>query len=312
MNNKNLIILGCVALALGGAAYLTNGHGKAKTPALNGKKVVAAFDVADVASVAIGDKVRLVAGDAGWTIPSLQDYPADRAKIAANLLKLQDLTVGQVARGRELGAKTEVAVKDAAGKTLASLTLGDRHEKWGHGRYAAFNGTTVLVADTLDAFGDDPKAWCDTKIVDTPYVNFKELADPALSEEELGFATGVVAKVTIAGDTNRVATVGNVVKGGSDRYLKLDGVKWTFVVPSYSVDSLLPKPEPKEESSAAAKVVNAEEPVAVAAEPVADAAESATPSSVEVAEVVVPAAEVVVPAVGEAVKAEESTADPTK
>ena len=243
MNTRNLVVLGGVAVVLVGAACLTNT--KAPAPALNGKKIVPAFAVADVSSIAIGDKVTLSAGEAGWTIAQLQDYPADRAKIAENLMKLQELKVGQVARGRELGGKTEVSVRDSAGKVLASLTLGDRHEKWGHGRYVAFNGATVLVSDELDAFGDDPKRWCETKIVDTPYVSFKELADPALTEEDLGFATGVVAKVTIAGDTNRTVTVGNTVKGGTDRYLKLDNVKWTFVVPSYSVDSLLPKPEPE-------------------------------------------------------------------
>ena len=251
MTTKNLVVLGGLAVVLGSVAYLTGGGARNKAPALNGKTVVDAFDVAEVASITIGDKVSLASGESGWTIPSLQDYPADRAKIAENLLKLQALKIGQVARGRDLGAKTEVTVKDAAGKTLASVTLGDRHEKWGHGRYADYRGTTVLVSDTLDAFGDDPKSWCETKIVDTPYVNFKELADPKLTEAELGFATGVVAKVTIAGNTNRVATVGNVVKGGSDRYLKLDGEKWVFVVPSYSVDSLLPKPPPKPEKASA-------------------------------------------------------------
>ena len=245
MTTKNLVVLGCLAVGLGAAAYLTSEGARNTAPALNGKSVVEPFDMAEVASIAIGEKVALVSGETGWTIPSLQDYPADRAKIAENLLKLQELKVGQVVRGRELGAKTEVVVKDAAGKTLASVTLGDRHEKWGHGRYADYRGTTVLVSDTLDAFGEDPKSWCETKIVDTPYVNFKELADPKLTEAELGFSTGVVAKVTIDGNTNRVATVGNVVKGGNDRYLKLDGEKWVFVVPSYSVDSLLPKPKPE-------------------------------------------------------------------
>ncbi len=242
MTTKNLIVLTGVALVLGAAAYFTGAGGKGRAPALAGKKILPAFDLAEVASIAIGDKVKLAAGDGGWTIATWQDYPADRARITENLMKLQELKVGQVARGRELGEKTEVTVKDAAGKTLASVTLGDRHEKWGRGRYADFKGATVLVADTLDAFGDDPKSWCETKIVDTPYVSFKDLADPALAEAELGFATGVVAQVTIGGDTNRTVTVGNAVKGSSDRYLKLDRGKWVFIVPSYAVDSLLPKP----------------------------------------------------------------------
>ena len=67
-----------------------------------------------------------------------------------------------------------------------------------------------------------------------------------VSEEDLGFATGVVAKVTIAGDTNRVATIGNKVKNGNDRYFKLDNSEWVYIVPEYSVDKLLPKPPPEE------------------------------------------------------------------
>ena len=251
MTTKNLVVLGAVAVVLGGAAYLTKGSGKAKAPKLNGEKIVGAFDVSAAASIDIGDKVKLAAGDQGWTIATLQDYPADRAKIAENLMKLQELKVGQVARGRKLADPLKVAVKDAAGKDLAALTLGERHEKWGMGRYAEYKGETVLVGETLDAFGTDPKAWCNPKIVDTPWISFKDLADPALAEADLGFTTGVVAKVTIAGDTNRVATVGATVNGGSDRYFKVEGLKWTFIVPSYSVESLLPKPaeEPKAEAS---------------------------------------------------------------
>ena len=103
----------------------------------------------------------------------------------------------------------------------------------------------MLVSDSLDAFGSDGKAWVDTKIVDTPWISFNDIAE-GVSEEDLGFATGVVAKVTIAGDTNRVATIGNKVKDTTDRYFKLDNSDWVFVVPEYSVDKLLPKPPPEE------------------------------------------------------------------
>ena len=103
----------------------------------------------------------------------------------------------------------------------------------------------MLVSDSLDAFGADGKLWVETKIVDTPWISFNDIAE-GVSEEDLGFATGVVAKVTIAGDTNRVATIGNKVKDGSDRYFKLDNSEWVYIVPEYSVDKLLPKPPPEE------------------------------------------------------------------
>lgn len=252
MTNKNLIILGGVAAVLVAAGYFAGNKSSTRTPRLNGCKLVEAFDIESVGSLEIGDKVKLVAGDSGWTVPSLQDYPANRQRIAENLMKLQDLKVGQVIRGKKVeeSEKVPVTVRDASGKELATLTLGARHEKWGFGRYAEFKGQTVLVGDTLDAFGSEPKSWCETRIVDVPSINFKELAATDLTEEVLGFATGVVAKVTIAGNTNCTVTVGNVVKGGTDRYFKIEGKKWTFVVPDYSVESLLPKPEPKEEPKA--------------------------------------------------------------
>lgn len=240
MTTKGILALAATAAVLGGVAWYERSGVRMRGSRLNGERLVPRFEVADVASVEIGDKVKLAAGADGWTVVTMQDYPADRAKITEGLMKLWDLKVGQVVRGKELAEKTPVTVRDASGRELASVTLGERHAKWGFGRYAAFKDETVLVGDPLDAFGDDPLRWCETKIVDEPYIRFSALADPAISAEELGFATGVVKTVTVAGDTNRTVTVGNAVKGGSDRYLRLDGLKWTFVVPGYSVEKLLP------------------------------------------------------------------------
>lgn len=257
MKTSNLIILVIVAGVLGAAAYFLGGSSKPSGARLNGKLILPGLDVSAVAKIEVGDKLKLAAGDDCWTVESYQGYPADRAKIAENLLKLTELKVGQTARGKTLDEKSELRLRDAAGKEIAALTLGAKHPKYGHGRYLAFEGETVLVTDTLDAFDGDPKRWIETKIVDEPWISFNRLADPALTEADLGFATGAVAKVTIAGDTNRVITVGNVVKGGSDRYVKLDGSKWIYEVSSYSVEKFLPKPEPKEEAKPEVKAPEA-------------------------------------------------------
>ena len=103
----------------------------------------------------------------------------------------------------------------------------------------------MLVTDTLEAFDGDPKRWMDTKIVDNPYISFEKLADSTLTEEDFGFTTGLVTKVEIAGDTNRVMTVGNPVKEGRSRYVKLNDVRWVFEVPEYALGKILPKPEPE-------------------------------------------------------------------
>ena len=262
MGNKNLVMLTCVAVALAGAAYFIGGR-KTSAPGMMGKPVLPEFDIASVASIEIGDKVKLAAADDGWKIESLRGYPADKAKIVENMLKLKELKVGQVARGRAIAQPVEVSLKDASGNAVASLTLGEKHVKqssgesmyggYPDGRYVKCGDATVLVADTLDAFDGDPKRWCDTHIVDTPYVSFTGIADPALSEDELGFATGKVCKVTVKGDTNRVATVGATVKGGSDRYLKLDGDNWIYTVASYTADSVVKAAEEAEKKAAEEK-----------------------------------------------------------
>ena len=263
MSNKNLVMLAGAAVVLVGAAWFLNGGSKKSAPGLMGKPVLADFDIASVASVEIGDKVKLVASDEGWKIESLSGYPADKTKIIENMLKLKELKVGQVARGRAIASPVEVSLKDTSGNAVVTLTLGEKHVKqssgesmyggYPDGRYVKCGDATVLVTDTLDAFDGDPKRWCDTHIVDTPYVSFTGIADPALSEDELGFATGKVCKVTVKGDTNRVATVGATVKGGSDRYLKLDGDKWVYTIASYSADSVVKAAEEAEKKAEEAK-----------------------------------------------------------
>ena len=245
MNTKQLTVLAGAAIVLGGVALCISSGSKPSGAALNGKAIFPGLAISEVARVELGDKLRLAGGEGGWKVETYHNYPADHAKLTENLLKLSELKVGQVARGVKIESPDVLSVKDSSGKELASILLGEKHSKWGHGRYATFSGETVLVSDSLDAFGSDGKAWVETKIVDTPWISFNDIAE-GVSEEELGFATGVVAKVTIAGDTNRVATIGNKVKDGTDRYFKLDNSDWVFIVPEYSVDKLLPKPPPEE------------------------------------------------------------------
>ncbi len=304
MNTKSLMALLGVAVVLGGAAYFLQRGSRPAAAKLNGKAILPGLSVADVARIEVGDKLALAASADGWKVESLHGYPADREKIAENLMKLADLKVGQVARGRKLGAETKVSLKDAAGKELAALTLGDKHTKkatgqaamygggYPDGRYVGFAGETVLVKDTLDAFDGETRQWCDTRIAAIPsadvqavkyahggavvelakgtngvwtlkgltdkeeldtsktysldsalsYLDFNAVADPKLTEAELGFATGFVYTVTVkdgSNTVNRVATVGNKVKDGSDRYFKLDDGKWIYTISSYSAENMM-------------------------------------------------------------------------
>ena len=183
MTTKNLAILAAVAAVLGGAAYVTSSGRKMKTPSLNGRKVLPAFTVADVARLEIGGEkpLTLSAGASGWTVDTLHGYPADVEKIRENLLKLDELKVGQVASGRKIEKPATVDVKDASGKTLASLKMGGTHQSrpkgqmaqfggggYPDGRYVLFGDTPVLVKDSLDAFDGDPKRWVDARIASVP------------------------------------------------------------------------------------------------------------------------------------------------
>ena len=187
MTTKNLVILGAAAAVLGGAAYFCNSGRKMKAPDVNGKPVLPAFDVSEVAKVEIGGakKLTLEASDKGWTIATLFGYPADVTKIRENLLKLKDLTVGQTAKGQKIDPGTPVELKDAKGKVLAAATLGGQHMSkpkgqaaqfgggYPDGRYVKFGDGVVLVKETLDAFDGDPKKWCDARICSVPSADVK-------------------------------------------------------------------------------------------------------------------------------------------
>ena len=140
MTSKNLYIMIGAAVVLGAAAYFVGSGSKPSAPKLNGKAILPDLNAADVARIEIGGKLTLASSDKGWVVETLHGYPASRDKIAENLLKLTELKVGQVARGRKLGAETAVTLKDASGKELASLKLGDKHMKKASGQAAMYGG----------------------------------------------------------------------------------------------------------------------------------------------------------------------------
>lgn len=248
MTNRNLIVLAAVAAPLAIAAFFLSSSSRPSGAKLNGEKVLPGLNVAEVASVSYGDKLVLSSSADGWKIDTYYGYPASRDKIADNLLKLAELKVGQEARGVKIEKPVSVRLADAGGKVVAELPLGERHAKWGRGRYALYKDRSVLVSDQLDAFqatddvDADAKRWCETKIVDEPWISFNKVVDPGTDPSLFGFATGVVAKVTVGSDTNKTMTVGAAVKDGSDRYVRIGGSDWVYTVSSYSVESLLPKP----------------------------------------------------------------------
>ena len=143
MTTKQLTILLGAAAVLGGAALCLSSGSKPSGAKLNGKAIFPKLDISQVARVELGDKLKLASGEKGWTVETYHNYPADHAKLTENLLKLTELKVGQVSRGKKIENADVLTLKDASGKEVASLPLGEKHAKWGHGRYATFEGETV-------------------------------------------------------------------------------------------------------------------------------------------------------------------------
>lgn len=349
MNSGKFALLAGTAVVLCGAAVWVKGKQSVRTPDLVGRKVLPAFNVSDVARVEVNGprRVALAATDAGWTVDALHGYPADAKKITDEILRLKDLKAGPAAAEVTNAASTTVVLKDAAGKTLAALAMGDTHKSkpkgqmamfggggYPDGRYVSLEGTTVLVGDALDAFDGDPLKWIDRAICRVPsadvasvtfqkgkeavrltradgswkleglgpkeeldtsktysldsalaYLDLTGVADPKLTEAELGFATGAVYTATLKNGTTYTARTGNAT--GSDRWFKVSAVfkpagtnaaenakleqaakdfnakagKWTYSIASYSADSLAKaradlvkaKEEPKKDAKADAK-----------------------------------------------------------
>ena len=351
MTQKNLITLGIVAAALAGAAYFTSSSKKVNAPSLVGKPVLKNIDLSEIARIEAGvkdgKKLVLASTDDGWVIQSLYGYPADISKIRENLLTLKEIKAGHVVSGKKLENPALVDLQNAAGKSLATLSLGEKYFRqssgemtqfggggYPGGRYVAGDGsdTVVLVKETLDAFDGDPKNWTDSQIAAIAsadvtaveltrdgntvslvkkdgawtlgdlgekeefdasksygvesalsYLHFNTVADPALTEEQLGMTAGAVFKVILKTGEIYTVKIGQAAEGTSDRYLKINAAfspadanaaenaaiekkvadfnaktgKWTYTVASYSADNMTKtrvdfvkaKEEPKEEEA---------------------------------------------------------------
>ena len=162
-------------------------------------------------------------------------------------------------------------VKQWCNTRIASISSSDvKTVKYAHG------GETVELEKGTNSTwvlkGLGPKEELDTSktySLDSAlsYLDFNAVADPKLTEAELGFSTGYVYTVTVKEGTNtvtHVARVGNKVKGGSDRYFKLDDGKWVFAISTYSAENMMKTRKDlvkaKEEPKKAEETKKAEEP----------------------------------------------------
>mgnify|MGYP002627236964 CR=1 FL=1 len=119
MTTKQLAILLGAAAVLGGAALWLSSGSKPSGAKLNGKAIFPKLDISQVARVELGDKLKLASGEKGWTVETYHNYPADHAKLTENLLKLTELKVGQVSRGKKI---ENVTTDEARNNGFALIT----------------------------------------------------------------------------------------------------------------------------------------------------------------------------------------------
>ena len=212
MNGKKLLYLVVAAVLLTALAYWSARRQHAAPPAAIGKHVLPALDINAVARVEIlkdGRTVTLVRGDEGWSVAKLFGFPADVSKLRASLIKLQDLRIGDVARGMSFGSNdvTLVDLQDGSGKSLAALRLGERYKRGGpaaetemyrpaEGRYVSPGGHAgvYLVKETFDEFDGESKAWTEAQILSIPSADIQaiELSSPTGQTVRLTRDTGTL------------------------------------------------------------------------------------------------------------------------
>ena len=194
MKPKNLIILVAVAAVLAGVAFWTQRGKGTVTPDVLGKDVLPELPVNDVAKIVVEtrDATTTVARVEGtWVASSKYNYPAAFDKVRGALMKLSELKVGQLARlNDEQRSKLKInppagdnggtllSLYDGSGKSLASLLMGETHERKSQGGPQQFGGfpdgrfvstdngkTVYLVDETLSEVSSTTKDWLETDLL---------------------------------------------------------------------------------------------------------------------------------------------------
>lgn len=210
MKGKNLLILVLLAVALAALAVLTSRKEKELAPDLLGRYVLPNLPVNDIEKIVVYSEqstVTVTRVDNVWLSPDKFNYPVDFGKVRECLLKLAELRIGQMVQvdndeRSELkiisplgelpsdshGIGTLVELRGKGDKKLASLLVGDTHQRKTQGRGISFGGypdghyvspdnggTIYLITETLDDLPRDVKNWLDTNLVNVPSSDIKEV-----------------------------------------------------------------------------------------------------------------------------------------
>ena len=220
MRGNKLIVLAAVAVVLVALAFVMNRKEAKIRPTNVGELVLPNLPVNDIRRIDVitssNETVTVSRTDDTWVSHSKYGYPVDFGKVKAALIELSELKIGQVINVSETqkaavnmivpgqgveNAGSVVNLYGEGGKKLASILLGKEHTRqapaqggmmggsFPDGRYVSVdNGQRVyLVAETLSSFGDDPKDWLDTEIVNVESDKIEEVTVTVPGEDTLVF-----------------------------------------------------------------------------------------------------------------------------
>jgi len=191
MKLKNLILSVALLAVLSVVAYLGNRPAPAPSDDPRVGKTLLDPDTAAKASALVvsdqGKQVELVRQpDGSWRDPAYFDMPADFDKIARFVQDLDEAKVQRfVTSSPDRLARLEfkdssVAMKDASGKLIWSVTLGKTPDN-GNGRFVRFGDEPKAFLSDIHAWLDtDPKSWADARLVT---VKADEVAKVAIAFE---------------------------------------------------------------------------------------------------------------------------------
>jgi len=171
---------------------------------------------------------------------------------------------------------TQIATVPAADMTSIEIAKNGQTAK-----LTKVNGTWALDSLAAKEEFDTSKSYGVESALN--YLNFNSVADPALTEAQLGMSTGTVFSVSLKNGEHYTAWVGAAVTNSTDRYFKIKGSftpagtnatenatltkkidafnakvgKWTFTIPSYTAENMTKshadfvkaKEEPKKDDS---------------------------------------------------------------
>jgi len=193
MSGKTMVILAVVAVVFGALAVWTSRDESGFDNTSAGENLLPGIDINSIDRIEIesaGEIVTVTRSDSGWVIPSRFNYPANFKKVRDLLLKLEEITIGQVISVNET-QKEEMKLLPAlatrlrllAGDdTLVELLLGDtRQRKVTTTQLTAYGGvpggrfvsvdageTVCLTADALREVTPQPKQWLEEQILNVP------------------------------------------------------------------------------------------------------------------------------------------------